>query len=51
MQHRTGHGEAVLHISFWKAELYKINVDQMWADYCLSVKLASADDAVFVLLL
>lgn len=52
VQHRPGHGEGCITcILFCKPELYKINVDQMWGDYCLSVKLATADDAAFVLLL
>lgn len=38
-----------LYILFWKPELWKVSSDQMWADYCLSVKLAKADDPAFVL--
>lgn len=50
--YRTGHGEGcITYILLWKPELYKINVGQMWGHYCLSVKLATADDAAFVLLL
>lgn len=52
VQYRTGHGEGcITYTMFCKPELYKINVDLMWADHCLSVKLATADDTVFVLLL